>query len=150
MKSLIICLSIHHQNTEKIAKAIAEVLHSELKNPSEVNVEELQFYDLIGFGSGIYMMKHHKTLLDLVDSLPDMNNKKVFVFSTSGSKGGTKFHKALRDKLIQKNCQIVGGFNCQGWDSFGLFKLFGGLNKGRPNDKDLEDAKKFARSLEKI
>ena len=54
MKTLIICVSIHHGNTEKIAKAMAEVLNAKLVKPNEVNINELAKYYSIGFGSGIY------------------------------------------------------------------------------------------------
>jgi hypothetical protein len=38
---------------------------------------------LIGFGSGIYNGEHHKSILDLADSIDRQNNKKAFIFSTS-------------------------------------------------------------------
>lgn len=54
MKNLIVCESIHHGNTEKIGKAIAEYLNADLIKTNDVNVNTLEDYDLIGFGSGIY------------------------------------------------------------------------------------------------
>jgi len=58
IKSLLILYSYHHHNTEKIAKMFAEVLNAQIKMPKQINPEELQDYDLIGFGSGIYSSKH--------------------------------------------------------------------------------------------
>lgn len=147
MKSLIVCISIHHGNTLKIAQKIAEVLGSEIKKPSEVKAENLLNYDLIGFGSGIYAFRHHREILKLAKSLPDMQGKPVFIFSTSGVKNGIKFHKALRDILKKKNCQILDEFNCPGFDTFGFLKLIGGINRGRPNEKDLNLALNFAQKL---
>lgn len=40
-----------------------------------------------------------------------------------------------------------GAFACKGWNAYGSFKLIGGINKGRPNDKDLENAREFAKRL---
>ena len=50
MKSLLVLYSYHHQNTEKVAKVFAKVLDAEIKMPQEIKPEELQEYDIIGFG----------------------------------------------------------------------------------------------------
>ena len=148
MKTLIICTSIHHQNTQKIAEAMAGILNASVIKPEEVNISDLQNYDLIGFGSGIYMWKQHRVLLQLADSLPEMN-KNCFLFSTSGDKNQdtAKWHKPLKDRLVKKGFNVLGDFNCLGWDTIGPLKLFGGMNKGRPNEQDLENAREFARRM---
>lgn len=150
MKSLIIYVSIHHQNTEKIAQVIGKVLNARLVKPSEIKPEEILNYDLIGFGSGIYFGKYHRSLINLVEKLPLVKNKKAFIFSTSGRKESIFFNLFTKDfkrKLIKKGFEIIGEFNCPGFDSFGFLKLIGGINKGRPNKKDLEKAKDFACKL---
>ncbi|MCD5425790.1 MAG: flavodoxin family protein [Methanosarcinaceae archaeon] len=158
MKSLIIYISIHHKNTEKIVKAMAEILNAELVKITEVNINELSKYDLIGFGSGIYFGQHHKSLLKLIDKLPNLKVKKAFIFSTSGmSNTGnltyniwhriTHFHVPLRKELINKAFDIIGEFDCRGFDTAGPFKFIGGINKGKPNEKDFENARKFAKNL---
>ena len=99
MRSLIIVYSYHHNNTEKIAKVFGKVLDAQLRTPQEVNLEELQEYDLIGFGSGIYGARHHKLLFDLADALPQAPNGKAFIFSTgalTGEKKAAKDHSLLR------------------------------------------------------
>ena len=63
---------------------MAKVLDVEIKGPKEMNLEELQEYDLVGFGSGIYRAKHDESLLELADELPEVNNKNVFLLSTAG------------------------------------------------------------------
>jgi flavodoxin len=131
-------------NTEKVAKAMADVQGAKLAQPGEIDPASLAGYDLIGFGSGIYMGKHHKTLLDFAETLPHPG-KAAFVFSTCGS--GKNQHGALRDILVQKGFAIKGEFTCAGFDTFGPFKFIGGLKKGHPDEKDLEDARAFARGL---
>jgi flavodoxin len=54
LKSLVVVFSYHHNNTEKIANACANVLGAEVKTPQQVTPEEIAKYDLVGFGSGIY------------------------------------------------------------------------------------------------
>ena len=50
-------------------------MNAEIKKPGEVDVGKLGEYDLIGFGSGIYMGKMHKNLLKLVDSMPKLEQE---------------------------------------------------------------------------
>lgn len=149
MRTLIIYKSIHHDNTKKVAERMAQVLEAKLAEPNEFNPVEISNHDLIGFGSGIYIGKHHKDLLDLVHNFPNFVGKKAFVFSTCGGneKDIEKNHKKLREKLKEKQFEIVGEFSCLGWDSVGPLKLMGGIHKGRPNEEDLKNAEKFARGL---
>ena len=158
MKTLIIYISIHHKNTEKIVKAMAEILNAELVKITEVNINELSKYDLIGFGSGIYFGQHHKSLLKLVNKFSNLKEKKAFIFSTSGmSNIGnfihnirhriSHFHTPLRKELINKNFDIIGEFNCRGLDTVGPFKFIKGINKNRSNENDLEKARNFTKNL---
>ena len=148
MKTLIICFSYHHKNTEKIASVFAKALNADVKTPSEVDPNGLSDYDLVGFGSGISFGNHYKVLFDLVNKLPTGNNKKAFIFSTSGQTGKTsKFHKKLREELESKGFIIVREFNCAGFDTYGALKIFGGIQKGHPNEEDLKQAEAFAQSL---
>ena len=54
MKSLIIYYSDYKQNTEKIARIFADKLNAELINISDISDIDVENYDLIGFGSGVY------------------------------------------------------------------------------------------------
>jgi len=96
MKVLVIYNSVHHGNTEKIAKVIADELKAEMVKPTEGEVNKLSEYDLIGFGSGIYMSKHHGSILQLVEKLPAVKDKKAFVFCTSGS--SKNYNGPLKEK----------------------------------------------------
>jgi len=148
MKTLVVCYSYHHNNTQRVAEAIAGVIRAEVKTPQQANPTELTSYDLVGFGSGIYMSKPHKELLAFADQLPQNQNRKAFIFSTSGQpNNGEKFHRSLREKLQAKGYTVVGEFNCTGFDTFGPFKLVGGLQKGHPDEADLKAAKAFAETL---
>ncbi|MGA8849230.1 MAG: flavodoxin family protein [Dehalococcoidia bacterium] len=150
MKALIIYISVHHDNTEKVAKVMANTLDAALLEMKQASASMLEQYDLIGFGSGIYFGKHHENLLDFVDKLPMLRNKKAFIFSTSGLRKIRFIHdfdKPLKEKLRQKGFDIIGEFSCRGLDTYRATKLVGGINRGRPNAKDLKQAEDFARSL---
>jgi flavodoxin len=160
MKSLLVLFSYHHNNTEKIANVFAKVLDAQIKTPQQINPEELQEYSLIGFGSGIYGAKHHKTLLDNADKLLHVTNKKAFIFSTCGApmrfmeldkaeftRYVAENHSTLREKLQSKGYMIVDEFSCAGFNTNSYLKLLGGINKGRPNAEDLKHAEEFALNL---
>jgi len=150
MKSLLIVFSYHHGNTEKIAGVFARVLEAEIRAPKQINPQELREYDLIGFGSGIYDAKHHTDLLDLADALPQVTNKKAFIFSTSSMTSTAQVaedHSTLRGKLQSKGYSVVDEFCCKGFNTNSFLRHFGGINKGRPNAEDLRHAEEFATNL---
>ena len=129
---------------------MASVLEAKVLTPQEINVGELDGYDLIGFGSGIYGAKHHESLLDLIDTLPPLKNKKAFIFSTSAILGKEKIakdHEELRKKLRLKGYTIIDEFACKGYNTNSFLRYIGGMNRGRPNAKDLDNAKTFAQGL---
>ena len=155
MNSLLVLSSYHHNNTEKIAKVFAKVLDAQIKTPQQVDPEELQEYNIVGFGSGIYDQKHHKAILDLADKLPQVTDRKAFIYSTSGV--SRKFaedrsiddpHSVLREKLETKGYSIMGDYNCAGFNTNSFLKYIGGMNRGKPNAKDLKEAEEFAQNLQ--
>ena len=155
-RALLVVYSYHHKNTETIAKAFAPLLAAKIVTPQEVDSTEVAGYDLVGFGSGIDSGKHYAPLLDLADRLPQVANRKAFIFSTCGAPafGVTqsfilKNHSALREKLEAKGYTIVGEFGCPGFNTNMFLRYFGGLNKGRPNAEDLRRAEEFAQDLKR-
>ena len=160
MKSLVIVFSYHHKNTEKIARVFAKVLDAQVRTPQQVSPGELEGYDLVGFGSGIYSGKNHGSLLELADRLPHVDNRRAFIFSTCGvpvAVAGVEYladytvksHSLLREKLQSRGYVIIDEFGCAGFNTNSFLKLFGGLNKGRPNADDLKHAEEFAENLKK-
>lgn len=150
VKALLIVYSYHHMNTEKVASVFANVLGAQVNVPQRTNPEELGDYDFIGFGSGIDSGRHYKELLDFADKLPPVAGKKAFIFSTSAIMGADKVakdHATLREKLQAKGYVIVDEFACKGYNTNSFLKYIGGMNRGRPNAKDLKNAEEFARDL---
>jgi len=150
MKVLMVYMSLHHGNTEKIAKTMANILDGDLVQVKQAGAGMLEQYDLIGFGSGIYFGRHHESVLDFVDKLPVLKNKKAFIFSTSGLRKIPLVHdfdKPLREKLQRKGFGIIAEFSCRGLDTYRATRLVGGINRGRPNAEDLKQAEDFARCL---
>jgi len=154
LRSLVVVFSYHHGNTEKIAHACAKVLGAMIKTPQQVKPEEIAEYDLVGFGSGIYSATFDQSVIDLTDRLPRAGTTKAFLFSTFGAPAvfaGGDFiknnHLQIREKLLAKGYTIIGEFGCAGWNTNSFLKYFGGLNKGRPDANDLQNAEAFARQM---
>lgn len=150
-KSIIFLYSYHHYNTQKIAKAIAAKINASIVEiDNNINSVELENYDLIGFGSGIDSGKHYSQLLNYVEKIPNVQNKKAFIFSTSGIYTEKKMlndHKTLRKILQNKGFLIVNEFSCKGYNTNSVLKYIGGTNKNRPNDEDIKNAETFAEEL---
>jgi flavodoxin len=156
LRSLVVVFSYHHNNTAKIAEVIANVLGAEVKTPEQVYPEELREYGLIGFGSGIYSATFDPSVLTLADRLSYAAGKKAFLFSTYGAPAFIanrefieKNHQQVRENLQVKGYTVIGEFGCAGWNTNSFLKYFGGLNKGKPDAKDLLNAEAFARDMMK-
>jgi flavodoxin len=157
---LVILAASSAGSTAKVARAIADELDARVTGPEQAPVEHLDDYVLIGFGSGIFDGKHHEALLALADGLPPAPHAKAFLFSTCGiparfanpevlADHTRENHAALREKLLAKGYEIVGEFGSLGFNDNSFLKIFGGLNRGRPNADDLGNATSFAKGLER-
>lgn len=146
MKTLMVCVSVHHGSTLKIAQEITRVLGAKLIEPSEFSRENLDDYDMIGFGSGIYDYELSGSILGLIDAIGSLEGKKVFVFSTAGAIM-KKQHNSTKTRLETKNASFVGDFYSRGFNTNSFLKYIGGMNKGRPNADDLKRAQAFAASM---
>lgn len=141
MKTAIIYYSKHHGNTRKVLEALAERFDVTLIDALETPNADLGGYDAVGFASGIYYSKFHKSVLDFAEKkLPKM--KKVFFIYTCGAKKDG-YTKAIRQVVERKGADILGEYGCLGFDSFGPFKLVGGIAKGHPDQSELDEAVNF-------
>ena len=151
MKSLIVCVSKSHGNTRRVADRMAEVLDAEVVAPESVDPETLREYDLVGFGSGIYYMTVDARLRKLLGRVTAVADVRAFTFFTSGARKIPlmDYNKPVRKQLESKGFEVIGSFSCRGFDTVGPFGLIGGINKGRPDDRDLDRAAAFAARLRK-
>jgi flavodoxin len=83
METAIINKPIHHGKTKEIAEVVANSLEAELLDLKDFNPNMMKDYDIIGFGSQLYWFKPHKKLRMFMNDLDKVENKKVFILSTS-------------------------------------------------------------------
>lgn len=120
--------------TKKVAEAIASELDIEAE---EVKYTKLKDNAIIFLGSGCYGGKPAKNMINFIEE-NDFKSKNVALFGTSGSGEGVEI-RILEEILNKKGAKIKGKFSCKG-----QFLL---INRRRPNNEDLENAKKFANSI---
>ena len=146
MKTEIIYFSRHHGNTKKLLEAIADLdPDAELIDVTAAAGKDLGQYDRIGLASGIYYSNFAKQLVRYAsDNLPE--GKPVFFIYTHGAPKGD-FLKAIREVTQGKNCPELGEYRCQGFDTFGPFKLVGGIANGHPTREEISSAAAFYRKL---
>ena len=143
MKKAIIYASVHHGNTKKIVDAIAASSEVELIDATQVKEKDLSGYDRIGFASGIYYGKFHQAVLNFASvNLP--TNKNIFLICTYG---GTAVWKSMEEIVAAKKANIIGRYACKGYDTFGPFKLVGGIAKGHPDADEIARAVRFYEGL---
>jgi flavodoxin len=145
MKTAIVYYSRHHGNTKKLVDAIAAKNDVDLIDVTAQPSADLAGYDRIGFASGIYYNSFAKQLLSFAEtSLPE--GKDVFYLFTHGAPKGV-FLTSIRKIAEQKNCREIGSYHCLGFDTFGPFKLLGGIAKGHPTEEEIKGAVEFYSKL---
>lgn len=146
MKTVICYYSRHHGNTLKVLESMAGEGKVDLIDVTTRQAVRLEEYDSIGFASGIYFGKFHNSVLAFARQYLPQGKPVFFVCTYGGAKGaGTK---ALLEIAKQKGCSVLGTFGCKGYDTFGPFKLVGGIAKGHPDARDLENARSFFRQIQ--
>lgn len=145
MKTAIVYYSKHHGNTKKLLDAIAKNNEVTLIDVTQTPNADLSGFDRIGFASGIYYSKFHKSLLQFMDeNLP--YDKSVFFLYTYGAKK-KGYTEAAAQAAKSKNAEILGSFGCFGFNTYGPFKVIGGIAKGHPDSSELANAVAFYEGL---
>lgn len=146
MKIAICYYSRHHGNTLKVLEAMAEGGGVDLIDVTTRQVVRLETYNCIGFASGIYGFEMQKSVVEFARLNLPQGKPVFFVYTYGGAKGNGA--KAVSEIAGEKGCPVLGEFSCKGYDTFGPFKLVGGIAKGHPDAQDLENARGFFRQIQ--
>jgi hypothetical protein len=105
-------------------------------------------YDLVGLGSGIYRSRHHPALVAFAREARFREGARAFLFSTAGIPAlAGLWHRPLRAALAERGVPVEGELCLPGYDTYAIFGVVGGINRGRPSENELERARAFARSV---
>ncbi len=121
-------------NTRKVADAIAGELHVEV---GDIAVSLPEDAGILFLGSGTYGGAPGIGMMKFVTDNP-FSGRKAALFSTAASSAGSKkMIGAMADAMERKGAEIIGCWHCAG-----KFLI---LNRGRPNEEDLENEKKICK-----
>jgi len=121
-------------NTEKLANAISKVTEAKalsIDNPLDENV------DILFLGSSVYYSSAPKKIKTFIKNI-NVKVGTVVNFSTASIMRGT--YNSVKRQVIAKNIDMsTREFHCKG--SWGAFY------EARPNDKDLNNCREFAKQI---
>ena len=147
MRIVIVQVSIHHHNTAKISEAMAAAIGAQMMSITEAANSPAESWDLLGLGSGIFFGAHHKSLLRFASQLQNPPAAS-FLYSTAGLPSlGWLWHRSLRQIMARKSIPVLGEACFAGWDTVGPLRWIGGVQRGRPNQHDLDRAARFAKHV---
>ena len=145
-KAIILYASVHHGNTRKIAFEMAKVLSADVVDLTQAKDPDISSYDIVGLASGSYYGSMHEKIKAFANTAVFLPGQKVFLVCTCGA-AYRDYTRGVKQLLKEKGVEVLGSFQCRGYDTFGPFKMVGGIAKGRPNEKDLNKARAFAEKL---
>ncbi|MBD3107491.1 flavodoxin [Bacillus sp. AGMB 02131] len=146
-KTAILYHSHHHGNTKKVLDAIAAQEDVDLIELPGGEHTDLSGYDILGFASGTYKGEFHPAVTYFIRQYKPAHGQRAFVLSTHGGKKESA-EEEVKELLEQVGLPVIGCWSCRGFDTYGPFKLIGGIAKGHPNQADLEDAVTFFEEVE--
>lgn len=137
--------SRHHQNTKKLVEGIAQYHEITLIDAQEQTCVDLSAYDRIGFASGIDFGRFYDTVEQfLTDNLPE--GKHVFFLYTC-ARPGTRFTGSIRKAAAEKGASVLGEYGCRGYNTYGPWKMIGGMNRNHPTKSEIAAGVSFLESI---
>lgn len=144
MKIAIVYASTHNGNTGKLVRGIGKAMEVTLIDAEQENRRDLSGYDLIGFASGIAFGRFYDSVENfLKENLP--REKQVFFLYTC-ARPGSRFTASIRKAAGEKGAVILGEYGCRGYNTYGPWKLVGGMNKAHPTDGEVNAAVTFLKA----
>jgi flavodoxin len=123
-------------NTKKVAEAIAEEFDTNEEKLPPAFMPERD--DLLFIGAGVYMGNADSKVRDFIRILTPAKIKNVAVFGTGAE---DKAIKAMKELLKAQGINVVEeSFLCRG-------KTLGIFSRKHPDEKDLENARNFAKNV---
>ncbi|MFX0136131.1 MAG: flavodoxin family protein [Candidatus Hodarchaeota archaeon] len=155
---ILICYHTITGNTEKVAKSMKEGLAGEdvtLIPAKNVDPANLNSYDVVFLGSGTYAASVGKSIKKLIKNAEELPLKFV-LFYTHASPGPNKCFYRVEKQISRKNSSILSTFECLGATKPTKEQLevmtpeqkeaYDSLSV-HPDEKDLENAKEFAKKV---
>ena len=144
MKSVIIYMSRHHGNTKKLVEYLVARYSITLLDAQEAEKLNTEEYDLIGFASGVDFGKFYSPVTDLAKTISP--GKCIYALYTC-ARDQARYGSEIEEIAALTGCTYLGKYGCRGYNTYGPWKLVGGMNKEHPSEKELQDACAFYENL---
>lgn len=144
-KIIIVYASKHHGNTYKLVKAIAEKYKVEtldVMKETDVNLEE---YEIIGFASGIDFGRFYEEIENSAKENLPIKKKVFFLYTCAMDRKG--FTDSMKEIAKEKEATVLGEYGCKGYNTYGPWKMIGGMNKKHPTEAEIDLAVEFFEKL---
>jgi len=117
---------IHPYDNRNLCYKIADKIKASIINiHAKSALIDFESYDIFGFGVGYDTGKNYPQLLKFVENLPNVENKKAFIFSTiviTSEKRMEKDYEKLLNLLKAKGFVIINDFNAKGFNTSSILK----------------------------
>ena len=100
---------------------------------------------MIGFASGIDFGKFYEVVENFArDHLP-FKKQVFFLYTCAMDRKG--FTDSIREIAAQKEAVVLGEYGCKGYNTYGPWKVIGGMNKKHPTQEEIASAVTFFENL---
>jgi flavodoxin len=143
----IVIYSSHRNNTEKIALAIAQIVNCKsikLTKTFDASTISMDGYDLVFLGTGVRGGEPYVELLNFIKTANFGGHKRFVLFMTwagGGASDKLAYHGVKEALKLREQFLDLDYFICLG-------QTFGFTRRGRPNETDIVEVKKWA--IEKL
>jgi flavodoxin len=140
-KNIIIYASKHHNNTYKLVKAISEKYEITTIDATKETIVDLHGYELIGFASGIDFGKFYEEIENFAKTNLPIKKKVFFLYTCAMER--KEFTNSMKEIVLEKEADILGEYGCKGYNTYGPWKVIGGMNKKHPTEIEIMSAVEF-------
>ncbi len=149
MKSIVTYFS-QTGNTKQVAERIREGISAvtgqcDIVSLEDVDTASLAGYDLVGLGCPTFYYQEPFNVRDFIEGLPNLSEKRWFVFCSHGSVIGNTF-PSMVERLRKKGIVVIG-FHDTYADGTLPFYPYPTLTTGHPDSIDLTEATAFGKEI---
>ena len=144
-KTVIVYASKHHGNTFKLIKAISDKYEIAIIDATKETHIDLQEYDIIGFASGIDFGKFYLEIENFARENLPFQKEVFFLYTCAMDREG--FTDSIKEIALEKDAVILGAYGCRGYNTYGPWKLIGGMNKSHPTKNEKQECVNFYEKL---
>jgi flavodoxin len=127
-------------NTKKVAEVVASALKAKALDVKNASAKDVPSGALLLVGSGVYMSRAGREMMDFLQTLPQADGGKAATFETSSEGKSVVAGKEMGEMLAKRGYKVTGSFVCPG-------RAFFVANRGHPSAEDLQKAASFAKGL---